>query len=85
MSQNRESTWGLPGLLGVGVLVCCGLPLLLGAGIAIGAAGIVLGSGVLGAAGIALAAWGWRHRHNAERCDLPAGDGASTPSDLLPR
>jgi hypothetical protein len=87
MSQNRESTGGLLGLLGVAMLVCCGLPILLAGGIAIGAAGLALGSGVFVAAGIALAGWGWRHRHNAQRCDLPASDRdrASAPSDTTQR
>ncbi len=71
MSDKRESTGGLFGLLGVGMLVCCGLPLLLGAGIAIGAAGLALGSGLVVVAGTALGVWGWRRHQTAQHCDLP--------------
>lgn len=62
MADNRESTGGFFGLLGVGMVVCCGLPVLLGTGIAVGAAGIAAGSGIIIAAGVALAVWGWRRR-----------------------
>lgn len=74
MSDSRESNGGLLGLLGVGMVVCCGLPVLLGTGIAIGAAGLALGSGVVVAAGITVAVWGWRRRHSAQNCDLPERD-----------
>lgn len=87
MSDNRESTGGLFGLLGVGMVVCCGLPILLAGGIAVGVAGLALGSGVVVAAGIALGVWGWRRRQNAQHCDLPATDRdrKSTPSDATRR
>jgi len=62
MSNDREPTAGFLGLLGVGMAVCCGLPILLGAGVAVGAAGLALGSGAVIAAGAALAVWGWRRR-----------------------
>lgn len=81
MSQNGDRAGGLLGLFGVGMVVCCGLPILLAGGIAIGAAGLALGSGFVVAAGTALAVWGWRRRHHSGRCDLPASD-ASTPSDV---
>jgi hypothetical protein len=71
MSNNREPTGGLLGLLGVGMVVCCGLPLLLGAGIAISAAGLAMGSGLVVALGVAAAVWVWRRRQIAEHCDLP--------------
>jgi len=48
------------------MVVCCGLPVLLGAGFAIGAAGLALGSGLVVAAGIALVLWGWRRRQTAQ-------------------
>ncbi len=67
MSTNRESRGGLLGLL-LRMVDCCGLPVLLGAGIAIGAAGIAAGSSLLLVAGAALGAWGWR-RHRATGCD----------------
>lgn len=73
MSDNRETPAGFLGLLGVGMAVCCGLPLLLGAGIAIGAAGIALGSGLVIAAGVAAAVWGLRRRaaRADDCCDVP--------------
>jgi len=71
MSEKRESTRGLFSLLGVGIAVCCGLPVLLGAGIALGAAGLALGSSLVIAAGIALAIWGWRRHQTAQHCQDP--------------
>lgn len=71
MSNNREPSGGLLGLLGVGMAVCCGLPLLLGAGIAVSAAGLALGSGLLVALGVAAAVWAWRRRQNTDHCNLP--------------
>lgn len=82
MSTNRESTGGLLGLLGLGMVVRCGLPVLLGAGIAIGAAGIVAGSSLLLVAGAARGASGWRRRQ-ATRSDgtaEPANQTADTPA-----
>lgn len=78
MPDNRESTRGFLGLLGVGMAVCCGLPLLLGAGIAIGAAGLALGSGLIVALGAVAAIWGWRRR--IARCDVPPSQ-APRPAD----
>lgn len=71
MSDSRESNGGRLGLLGVGMVVCCGLPVLLGTGIAIGAAGLALGSGLVVAAGVTLGVGGWRRRQTAQNCDLP--------------
>ncbi|MGH9137986.1 MAG: hypothetical protein ACRD0G_13225 [Acidimicrobiales bacterium] len=62
MSDEREPGGGLLGLLGVGMAVCCGLPILLGAGIAVGTAGLALGSAAVIAAGVALGVFGWRRR-----------------------
>jgi hypothetical protein len=85
MSDNRESNGGLLGLLGVGMVVCCGLPLLLGAGIAIGAAGLALGSSLIAAAGITLGVWGWRRRQVAQNCPLPKpGRSAGTVTSTVP-
>lgn len=83
MSDSRESNGGLLGLLGVGMAVCCGLPVLLGTGIAIGAAGLALGSGLVVAAGITVGVWGWRRRQAAQNRDLtapgrPGGESTST-------
>jgi hypothetical protein len=71
MSNNREPSGGLLGLLGVGMVVCCGLPLLLGAGIAMSAAGLAMGSGLVVALGVVAAAWAWRGRQRTEHCDVP--------------
>ena len=75
MSGNREPGGGLLGLLGVGMAVCCGLPILLGAGVAVGAAGLALGSAAVIAAGVALGFWGWRRRQQHRSCDVPETDG----------
>lgn len=81
MSDSRGSTGGLVGLLGAAMAVCCALPVLLGAGIAVGAAGLALGSGVVVAAGIALGFWGWRRRRSARQCQPtpPKQEQASHP------
>ena len=70
MSNDRKFG-GLVGLLGVSMAVCCGLPVLLGAGIAVGAAGLALGSGLVVAAGALLGVWGWRRHRAARNCDVP--------------
>lgn len=70
MSNDRKFG-GLVGLLGVSMAVCCGLPVLLGAGIAVGAAGLALGSGIVVAAGAVLGVWGWRRHRGARNCDVP--------------
>ncbi len=79
MSANREPGGGLAAVAAVGLAVCCGLPILLGTGIAIGAAGVVLGSAVVIAVGAVLAAWGWRRlqqRRGGKFCgDLPGFPG----------
>lgn len=92
MPDNRESTGGMLGLLGAGMVVCCGLPLLLGAGIAVSAAGLAAGSSILVVAGIALGVWAWRRRRHANRCDiadpepsLADDDDAITPSAVSRR
>jgi hypothetical protein len=72
MSEKRQTS-RLLGLAGVGMALCCGLPVLLAGGIAIGAAGVALGSGLVVAAGVALAVWGWRRRRSAH-CELPSAD-----------
>jgi len=70
MSSDRKFG-GLVGLFGVSMAVCCGIPLLLGAGIAVGAAGLALGSGLVVAAGAVLGVWGWRRRRGARDCEVP--------------
>ncbi len=55
--RDGDRSTGLLGLVGVGVVVCCGLPLLLGRGIVIGSAGLALGSSALVAGGVVLGVW----------------------------
>ncbi len=62
MGNERDSTAGLVGLLGLGVAVCCGLPVLLGAAVTVGVVGLAIGSAVLVAAGASLGLWGWCRR-----------------------
>jgi alkylmercury lyase len=76
---------GLLGLLAVSVGLCCGLPILLGAEPAVGAAGLILGSGLLVAAGIALGGWASRRRHPLTARRATKGPGMSTPSIADPR
>ena len=70
MSNDRKFG-GLVGLLGVSMAVCCGLPVLLGAGIAVGAAGLALGSGLVVAAGAVLGVWGWRRHRGGRDFEVP--------------
>lgn len=73
MPDDSQPGRGLLGLQGVGMVVCCGIPVLLGAGIAVGAAGLALGSGLVAAAGISLGVWAWRrHQTGGPSCDHPA-------------
>lgn len=69
--SNDSKFGGLVGVLGVSMAVCCGLPVLLGAGIAVGAAGLALGSGLVVVAGAVLGVWGWRRHRAARGCELP--------------
>ena len=55
--SNDSKFGGLVGVLGVTMAVCCGLPVLLGASIAVGAAGLALGSGLVVVAGALLGVW----------------------------
>jgi len=71
---ERESTGGLIALGVVGMGVCCGLPVLLSAGLLGAAAGIGLGSWLVIAAGLLVAAVGaarWYQRRNQPACDTP--------------
>lgn len=71
MPDDPSHRGGL-GMLGVAMAACCGLPLLLGAGVAVGTLGVAVGSAAVLLAGVALAAWGWRRRqdrsHNGKLC-----------------
>lgn len=66
MAGDREPSGALAGLAAVGLAVCCGLPVVLGTGVAIGAAGVVLRSTLVIVIGAGLAVWGWR-RHQQRR------------------
>jgi mercuric ion transport protein len=72
----------LAGLAAVGVAVCCALPVLLAAGVLGAAAGVVLGSTLVVATGVAVGALGlmrWRHRR-ACRTEQAIDRFPSTPS-----
>jgi hypothetical protein len=71
MTERRPRE--LAGLAAVGLTVCCGLPVLLGAGALSAAIGIALGSTFVAVLGVAVGIFGlqrWRHRqacqHRAE-------------------
>ncbi|MGH9139387.1 MAG: hypothetical protein ACRD0G_20440 [Acidimicrobiales bacterium] len=82
MPASRESSGALGGVaLAVGMIACCAVPLLLGAGITIGVAGLAWGSALLVAAGVTLGVWGWR-RNAAHRCDI--GEPTDQPSGSMP-
>jgi len=84
MSNDRKFG-GLVGVLGVSMVVCCGLPVLLGAGIAVGAAGLALGSGLVVVAGALLGVWGWRRHRAARDCELlPPGADERRPAEPDP-
>ena len=83
MTGHRESSGALANVaLAVGMIACCGLPVLLAAGIATSAIGLGVGSIALAAAGVALAVWGWRRHQTARRCrtDDSAHRTASPPA-----
>lgn len=84
MSNDRK-LGGLVGVLGVSMAVCCGLPVLLGAGIAVSAAGLALDSGLVVAAGAVLGVWGWRRHRARHDCELPhPGANERRPAQLDP-
>jgi len=74
--DRRPPTGGLLGLLAGGMAICCGLPVLLGAGIAVGVVGVAIGSAAVVVAGAALGLWGWRRRRAARSNsrDAPSSD-----------
>lgn len=85
MPDNREPTRGMLGLLGAGMVVCCGIPLLLGAGIAVSAAGLAVGSGILVVPGLALGVWAWRRHRHAQRCEMADPDPRAVSDDAIAR
>lgn len=74
MASEQDPSGGF--LAGAAVLVglCCGLPLLLGSGIAIGVAGVTLGGGLLVAVGAAVGVWAWHRRRRRAACESDTGD-----------
>lgn len=76
MAEKNDSSVGVLGGVAVMLGLCCGLPVLLASGIAIGVGGFAVGSGVLIAIGIAVAVWALRRRRrNATSCET------NVPSD----
>lgn len=81
MADKNDPSVGMLGGVAVALGLCCGLPLLLASGIAIGVSGFAVGSGVLIAVGIAVAVWALRRRRrNAAACET---DVASDATDDL--
>ncbi|RMH69864.1 MAG: hypothetical protein D6683_15780 [Actinomyces sp.] len=77
---ERESTGGLVALGAVGLAFCCGFPLLLSAGLLGALAGIGLGSWLVIAAGLLVAAVGagrvyQRRRGGSRAATHPPGQG----------
>ena len=85
VSEDREPGARLLGLLGVGMAVCCGPPLLLGAGVAVGAAGVALGSGVTIAVAVILVTWGWRRRQRHDFIPGPGAENSASPAPTRSR
>ena len=77
---ERESTGGLIALGVVGMGVCCGLPVLLSAGLLGALAGIGRGSWLVIAAGLLFTAVGaarWYQRRDQPACDTPEANRQS--------
>lgn len=80
MAGKNDPSVGVHGGVAVMLGLCCGLPVLLASGIAIGVSGFAVGSGVLIAIGIAVAVWALRRRRrNAAACDT---DSPSESTDV---
>ncbi len=83
-NDQKAAAGGLAAIIS-GAVVCCSLPLLLGAGVTLGAAGLALGSGVAVAAGAVLAVWGWRRHRAARSCEVgPAAGRQPEHADHTP-
>ncbi|MBW3615036.1 MAG: hypothetical protein KY439_06985 [Actinobacteria bacterium] len=78
-NDQKALAGGLAAIIS-GAVVCCSLPLLLGAGVTLGAAGLALGSGVAVAAGAVLAVWGWRRHRAARSCEVGSSAGRQPES-----
>ncbi len=80
-TEGKAAAGGFAAIIG-SVVVCCTLPLLLGAGITLGAAGLALGSGLAVAAGAVLVVWGWRRHRAARSCEVAPSTGTKPePAD----
>ena len=85
MTNDRKAAAGGFAAIISSAVVCCTLPLLLGAGITLGAAGLALGSGLAVAAGAILAVWGCRRHRAARSCKVgPRTDTKPEPADHTP-
>ena len=83
-TEGKAAAGGFAALIS-SVVVCCSLPLLLGAGITVGAAGLALGSGLVVAAGVVLAVWGWRRYRAARSCPVaPLATKPPEPAEHTP-
>ncbi len=85
MSNDHKAAAGGFAALVTSMVVCCSLPLLLGAGITVGAAGVALGSGLVAAAGAVLAVWGWRRHRAGQNCEVPPAAKEPQPAEHSPR
>jgi hypothetical protein len=77
MSESRPTE--LVGLAAAGVAVCCGLPILLGAGLLTATVGLAVGSTLVVVAGITLGVLGLLRRRRRRACETVA------PSSPEPR
>lgn len=83
-TEGKAAAGGFAALLG-SVVVCCTLPLLLGAGMTLGTAGLALGSGLAVAAGAVFAVWGRRRYRAARSCEHgPSAATKPEPADHIP-
>jgi hypothetical protein len=68
---------GLAGLAGLGLAVCCALPVLASAGAGVTVAGVGLRSWLLGGAGLVIAGVGlWRYRRRAGSASHGRSEGS---------
>ena len=83
-TEGKAAAGGFAALIS-SMIVCCSLPLLLGAGITLGAAGLALSSGLVVAAGAVLAVWGWRRYRAARSCHVaPPATKPPEPAEHTP-
>ncbi len=66
MSERRPGE--MAGLAATGLAVCCGLPLLLGAGAVGATVGIAVGSTFIAAVGVIVGVFGWRRWRHRRAC-----------------